>query len=84
MGITKKPGKKGKGDNIIFWNEIPINFKEVAQIMLELFNNEDKIYPPPRFQGAEMLKSFLDEVYEKRSIDNELLKKYNLFKENNP
>ena len=32
--------------------------------------NEDKIYPPPRFKGAEMFKEYIKEVLDTRKLPN--------------
>ena len=52
--------------------------KEIAKLLLLLWDNEDKLYPPPRFRGAQMSKDFINELFEKRELTEELLKKYKL------
>lgn len=80
MTISTTNGTKGPNDKIILYNDKPITIKEVAEVLLMLWNNEDGLYPPPRFKGAKMSVDFLMEVYEKREITEDMLRKYKLKK----
>lgn len=80
MTISTKDGRKGPNDKIIFYNGLPISIKEVTEILIMLCDNEDQLYPPPRFKGSKMLMSFVNEALEKRQIDDDLLRKYKLIK----
>lgn len=76
--ITTERGAKGEGDMIVKYNQVPISILEIGTILLKLWNNEDKIYPHPRFKGAQMSKDFLDEIFQKRKITDDMLQKYKL------
>lgn len=78
--ITSEKGTKGDGDVIVKYNQVPITILEIGTILMKLWNNEDKIYPHPRFKGAQMSKDFLDEIFQKREITDEMLQKYKLGK----
>ena len=81
MTITTENGKKGDGDEIIKYNELPITILEIGQILLKLWNNEDKIYPPAEgFRGGQMTKDFLDEIFQTRQITDDMLRRYKLGK----
>jgi hypothetical protein len=75
--IEKLDGSKGNGDQRILFHGHQVTFKEVAQVVLELCSNEDKIYPKPRFRGGQMLLDFLQEAYDE-GVSDELLRKYKL------
>jgi len=79
LTISTDPGRKGPGDRIIKYNDLPISFKEVAQILLLLWEIEDNNYPPPA-RGSQMSVDFINELYEKRELTDELLRKYHLKK----
>ena len=81
MTITTENGKKGDGDKIIKYNELPITMLEIGQLLLILWKNEDTIYPPSKgYKGAQMSKDFLDEVFQKRDITDDMLRRYKLGK----
>lgn len=80
MTITTDKGTKGEGDEIIKYNEIPITIIDIGKLLIKLWNNEDKIHPPPRFRGGQMSKDFLDEVFQKREITDDMLRRYKLGK----
>lgn len=80
MTITSDKGRKGDGDEIIKYNEIPISLIEIGKLLLKLWENEDKIYPPPRFRGAQMPKDFIDELFEKREMTDDMLRRFKLGK----
>jgi len=76
--ITYKKGSKGDDDYIIeAWGR-PVTFAEVAQLILELYKNEDRIYPPPRYKGGAMLLEFLHECIIEGKVSWKILKKYKL------
>jgi len=53
---------------------------EIGKLLLKLWENEDKIYPPPKFRGSQMSKDFFDEIFEKREITDYMLRRYKLGK----
>tara|TARA_R110002020_G_scaffold237450_1_gene449796 strand:+ start:904 stop:1401 length:498 start_codon:yes stop_codon:yes gene_type:complete len=76
--ITYKKGNKGNDDYIIeAWGR-PVTFAEVAQLIIELYKNEDRIYPPPRYKGGAMLLEFLHECLIEGKVSWRILKKYKL------
>jgi len=81
---TKKGTRKTKWsdeDIIIKYNEIPISFREVGQILLLLWENEDRRFPPEQgLRGAKMSLDFINELFETRELTDELLRKYKLIK----
>lgn len=77
MTISTDKGTKGPEDIIIKYNELPITFKEIGQILLMLWENEDKLYPPSDgFQGAKMSLNFINELFDTRTMTDDLLKRY--------
>jgi len=81
MTITFDKGSKGDGDQIIKYNELPITILEIGKLLLKLWENEDIIYPPSKgFLGGKMSKNFLDELFEKREITDDMLRRYKLGK----
>ena len=76
--ITYEKGSKGSNDYIIkAWGR-QVTFLEVAQLVVELYKNEDRIYPPPRFKGGSMLLEFLHECIIEECVSWKILKKYKL------
>ncbi|MDE1867837.1 MAG: hypothetical protein KGI08_09045, partial [Thaumarchaeota archaeon] len=63
---------------IIKYNGLPISVVEIAKLLLILWENEDKLYPPPRFKGAGMSMEFFNELFETRELTDDLLRKYRL------
>jgi len=81
MTISTDKGKKGPDDIIIKYNELPISFREVGQVLLLLWANEDRLYPPSKgFRGAGMSLDFINELFETRELTDDLLRKYKLIK----
>jgi len=81
MTITSDKGTKGDEDEIIKYNKLPISMLEIGKLLSKLWNNEDRIYPPSKgFRGAQMSKDFFDEIFEKREITDDMLRKYKLGK----
>lgn len=83
MTISTEQGRKSDDDEIIKYNDIPISILEIGKLLLKLWENEDKLYPPPRLQGAQMSKDFIDELFEKREITDDMLRRYKLGKYKN-
>jgi hypothetical protein len=76
--IKAKKGKKHPDDKVIFINGHQITYIELAKICVIFCKNEDNIYPPPKFKGGDMTKEFLVECMERRSVDEDLIIKYEL------
>ena len=76
--ITYSQGHKHPDDVKVWINNHAITFKEIAEVIIQLIKNEDKIYPKPRFRGGDMLIDFLNECMEMRDVPDELLRKYKL------
>ncbi len=76
--ITAKKGKKHPDDVIVYVNGHQITFVELAKICVVFCKNEDNIYPPPKYQGGDMLRAFLNECMARRSVDDITIKKYKL------
>ena len=76
LGITFVQGRKSKEDKIFFYNNEPINFRELGELYAELCKNEDINYPHGK--GGNYLKEFLDEVKEAGRVTDEIAKKYRL------
>ena len=57
-------------DEILLYYDNPVSFEDVAVMCKFFMINEDKIYPPPRFKGAEMFKEYIKEVLDTRKIPN--------------
>ncbi len=81
MSISTSKGKRHPDDIIIKYNDLPISMMEIAKILLLLWDNEDKLHPPPR-KGAKMSLEFINELFETRKLTDELLKKYYLTNRN--
>lgn len=81
MTISTDQGKKSPDDIIIKYNELPISFREVGQILLLLWENEDRLYPPEKgYRGAKMSLDFINELFQTRELTDDLLRKYHLKK----
>jgi hypothetical protein len=86
MTITTEKGTKRtkwtkEDDIIVIYNGLAISFKEIGEILLLLWGNEDNHYPQSEgFDGAEMSLNFIKELFEKRELTEELLRKYRLIK----
>jgi hypothetical protein len=78
--ITYKSGSKHPLDKKIFWNGIPVEMPDIAEIVLQLCRNEDNIYPKSngRLMGGQMLLFLLQEVYNNDAVTDALLKRYRL------
>jgi hypothetical protein len=78
--ITYKEGTKGPGDRKVYWNDIPVVFTDIAEIVNVLCKNEDIIYPKEKgYRGGQMLIDFLQEAYD-NGLTDELKKRYRLGK----
>lgn len=86
MTITTEKGRKRtkwtkEDDIIVMYNGLPISFKEIGEILLLLWGNEDNHYPKSEgFDGSEMSLNFIKELFETRKLTDELLRKYRLIK----
>ncbi len=69
-------GKKHPKDKILLYYNNPVTFEDLAHMCRFFMINEDKIYPPPKFKGAEMFKEYIREVLHTREIPNK--KKFKL------
>jgi len=76
--IKVKRGNKHPKDRIVFVNNHQMTYKELAKICVIFCMNEDNIYPPPKYQGGDMLRAFLNECMARRSVDDITIKKYKL------
>ena len=72
-------GRKSPDDYIMKFNGIAVKFEDVAKMCLFFMKNEDNLYPPSKgFKGAELFKSYIQEVLETRQIPTN--KKYDIKK----
>ena len=78
MTIATDKGKKSLDHIIIKYNDLPISYVEIAKILLLLWENEDRNYPNGK--GAKMSLDFIIELFEKRKLTDDLLRKYKLKK----
>jgi hypothetical protein len=76
--IEFKKGNKHPNDKIIFINGHQITYKELAKCVIIFCQNEDNIYPKPRFRGGDMLKDFLNECIDVRNVTNDICRKYKI------
>lgn len=74
MGKDRKwtvvQGKKHPEDKILLYYNNPVSFEDLGNMCRFFMINEDKIYPPPRFKGAEMFKEYIKEVLDTRKLPN--------------
>ena len=61
-------GNKHPDDKILLFNDIAVEFRDVAMRCLFFMENEDVLYPPPRYKGGEMFADYIREVLETRKI----------------
>ena len=76
--IEFKQGNKHPNDKKIIINGHQITFKELAKCAVVLCQNEDNIYPKPRFRGGDMLKDFLIECIDVRNVTDDICRKYKI------
>jgi len=78
--IRFEKGRKHPDDKKVFWNDIPVEMPDIAEIVLQLCKNEDNIYPKTngKLMGGQMLLFFLQEVYNNGAVTDALLKRYRL------
>ena len=76
--IEYKQGKKNENVKIVLVNGHQITFKELAEIMIVFYNNEENIYPRPRFMGGEYFANFIRECLSTGKVTKEILTKYKL------
>lgn len=66
-------------DKFVIQLEIPIELRQLCQIIHHLYRNEERLYPKSdRKQGGNYLISFLWDVLEAKEITFEILKQYRL------
>ena len=82
MRFELKKGKRGadpKKDSIfVITLSEAITLKDLFSIVKALYENEDRIYPPPKFKGSKMLLEALD--YLRTHTVSETLLKFQLRK----
>ena len=61
-------GKKHPDDKILLFNGVAVEFRDVAMMCLFFMQNEDTLYPPPQYKGADMFKDYIKETLETRNI----------------
>lgn len=64
MKFRKVKGKKHKDDKILLAKtdgEEAVTMRDIAVMVVHKYYNEELLYPPPRFEGGEMLMRFLRE-----------------------
>lgn len=71
-------GKKHPKDEILLYYNKPVSFEDLGHMCRFFMINEDRIYPPPLFKGAEMFREYIREVLDTGKIPNQ-----NKFKLNN-
>lgn len=76
LGITFVRGRKGSNDKIFFYNDKPINFRELGELYAELCKNEDELYP--NGMGGDYLEEYLRDVRNAGGVTDEIAKKYHL------
>ena len=73
-------GKKSNNDVVLLvktdgWELL--SFTDILRILKACFENEDRLYPPPRFKGRRMLFEAIRDIYNGKSIA-EAIGKYKL------
>ena len=76
--IEYKKGKKHEKDKIVLVNGHQITYKELAERCITFYQNENNIYPPPRFLGGEYFANFIRECLSTGKVTKEILTKYKL------
>ena len=71
-------GRKNEKDKILLYNGKPVTFVDVAIMCRFFIENEEAVYPPPRYKGGQMFIDYIKEVLDTRKIPNN--KKYQLDK----
>ena len=77
MTITSEKGTRSEGDRIIKWNNSPLSVRDLSKILLLMWENEDRRHLPPQ-RGAKMLLDFINELFDKREITPDMIKRYML------
>ncbi len=63
--FTYQAGTKNQfgEDKVSIFNGVKVSFEDLARLMKELIENEERIYPKDKgFRGGDMLKEYLQEV----------------------
>ena len=78
LGITMTQGRKGPNDKIFYHHGKPITMREFGELYSLICNNEDQLYPKPRFKGSDMITEFLGDVKESGGVTDEIASKYKI------
>ena len=78
MNVKFKQGSKHPKDKIIIVNGEQITFKDWAELGLFFYRNEDNIYDKPWHKGGEMVREFINDVFDANAITPDILKEYKL------
>ena len=83
MKFRKVKGNKHKDDEILLGRtdgEEAITMRDIAVMVVHKYYNEELLYPPPKFEGGEMLMRFLRECIENPDKIDLIATKYELTK----
>ena len=62
-------GRKTKNDVIMLYNNLPVEMKDVAKMILFFICNEDTLYPPSKgFKGGQMFVDYITETLRTREL----------------
>ena len=67
MKFRKVKGKKHPDDEILLVStegEEAVTMRDIAVMVVHKYYNEELLYPPPKFEGGEMLMRFLRDCVE--------------------
>ena len=78
LGITMTQGRKGPNDKIFYYHGKSITMREFGELYSLICNNEDQLYPKPRFKGSDMITEFLGDVKESGGVTDEIASKYKI------
>lgn len=86
MKFRKIKGKKKEGDEILLvktegcdgWEAVKLI--DIAKMVVFKYQNEDFLYPPPRFQGGQMVLNFLRDCIKEPDRIDFIATKYKLTK----
>ncbi|MFY9301281.1 MAG: hypothetical protein WAO91_08850 [Candidatus Nitrosotenuis sp.] len=78
LGITMTQGRKGPNDKIFHYHGKPITMREFGELYALICQNEEQLYPKPRFKGSDMISEFLSDVKEAGKVTDEIAKKYKI------
>ena len=78
LGITMTQGRKGPNDKIFYYHGKPITMREFGELYSLICQNEDQLYPKPRFKGSDMITEFLSDVKESGGVTDDIASKYKI------